>query len=133
MLLADYEAEQNELELSVEALENSLNEYQENADNVDKFIELVRKFTDFTELTTPMIHEFVDKIVVHEADKSTGDRIQQIDIYLKYVGKLDLSLIHISFGSTVVRFQSFSFRLPSFCSPVAGSMSGMRFPSSSRA
>lgn len=37
-----------------------------------------------------MIHEFVDKIVVHEADKSTGDRIQQIDIYLKYVGKLDI-------------------------------------------
>lgn len=39
-----------------------------------------------------MIHEFVDKIVVHEADKSTGDRIQQIDIYLKYVGKLDVPM-----------------------------------------
>lgn len=39
-----------------------------------------------------MIHEFVDKIVVHEADKSTGDRIQQIDIYLKYVGKLDIPM-----------------------------------------
>lgn len=92
MLLADYEAEQCELELSVEAMERSLNEYQENADNVDKFIELVHKYTDFTELTTPMIHEFVDKIVVHEADKSTGDRIQQIDIYLKYVGKLDIPM-----------------------------------------
>ena len=56
------------------------------------FTILVRKFTDFTELTTPMIHEFVDKIVVHEADKSTGDRIQQIDIYLKYVGKLDVPM-----------------------------------------
>ena len=92
MLLADYEAEQSQLELSVEAMERSLNEYQENTDNVDKFVELVRKFTDFTELTTPMIHEFVDKIVVHEADKSTGDRIQQIDIYLKYVGKLDVPM-----------------------------------------
>jgi hypothetical protein len=39
-----------------------------------------------------MIHEFVDKIIVHEADKSTGDRIQQIDIYLKYVGKLDVPM-----------------------------------------
>lgn len=61
-------------------------------DNVDKFIELVHRYTDFTELTTPMIHEFIDKIVVHEADKSTGDRIQQIDIYLKYVGKLDVPM-----------------------------------------
>jgi hypothetical protein len=90
MLLADYETEQNELELSVETLEKSLNEYRENVNNADKFIELVHKYTDFAELTTPMIHEFVEKIVVHEADKSTGDRIQQIDIYLKYVGKLDI-------------------------------------------
>ena len=92
MLLADYETEQSELELSVDALEKALNDYQDNADNVDKFIELVHRYTDFTELTTPMIHEFVDKIVVHEADKSTGDRIQQIDIYLKYVGRLDVPM-----------------------------------------
>ena len=92
MLLADYETEQSELELSVDTLEKALADYQENADNVDKFIELVHRYTDFTELTTPMIHEFVDKIVVHEADKSSGDRIQQIDIYLKYVGKLDVPM-----------------------------------------
>ena len=51
---------------------------------------------DFTELTTPMIHEFVDKIMVHEADKSTGDRIQQLDIYLKYVGKLDIPMLKLT-------------------------------------
>mgnify|MGYP007050013145 FL=1 len=28
----------------------------------------------------------------YEADKSTGDRIQQIDIYLKYVGKQDIPM-----------------------------------------
>ena len=56
---------------------------------------LPRKVTlILTKLTTPMIHEFVDKIVVHEADKSSGDRIQQIDIYLKYVGKLDVPIIY---------------------------------------
>ena len=92
MLLADYETEQSELELSVATLEKTLDDYQENADNIDKFIELVHRYTDFTELTTPMIHEFIDKIVVHEADKSTGNRIQQIDIYLKYVGKLDVPM-----------------------------------------
>ena len=92
LLLADYETEQSELELSVATLEKTLDDYQENADNVDKFIELVHRYTGFTELTTPIIHEFVDKIVVHEADKSSGDRIQQIDIYLKYVGKLDVPM-----------------------------------------
>lgn len=62
------------------------------ADSADKFIALVHKYTDFSELKTPMIHEFIDKIVVHEADKSTGERIQEIEIYLKYVGKLDVPM-----------------------------------------
>lgn len=92
MLMNEYETEQSELEQSAEIIEHSLNEYQETTDHVEKFIELVRKYTDFTELTTPMIHEFVDKIMVHEADKSTGERIQQIDIHLKYVGKLDVPM-----------------------------------------
>jgi DNA invertase Pin-like site-specific DNA recombinase/cell division protein FtsB len=90
LLMSDYETEQTELEASVALIQNSLNDCEETTDNVDKFIKLVHSYTDFTELTTPMIHEFIDKIVVHEADKSTGYRIQQIDIYLKYVGKLDI-------------------------------------------
>lgn len=57
MLLADYETEQSELELSVNTLEKALNDYQENADNVDKFIELVHRYTDFTELTPEQIKE----------------------------------------------------------------------------
>ena len=36
-----------------------------------------------------MINEFVDKIVVHTPDKSTGDRVQEVDIYLKFIGKFD--------------------------------------------
>ena len=33
-----------------------------------------------------MINSFVDKVVVHEADKSSGERRQQVDIYLNFVG-----------------------------------------------
>ncbi len=29
-------------------------------------MELAQKYTDFTELTTPMINEFIDRIVVNE-------------------------------------------------------------------
>jgi len=89
MLLEEYEDEQANLEESVTNLKNELISYEEDSNRVDKFIELVHKYTDFTELTTPMLHEFVEKIVIHEADKSSGVRMQQIDIYLKYVGKLD--------------------------------------------
>ena len=96
MLLEEYENEQSNLEESVSNLQSELNIYSEDTNRVDKFVELVHKYTDFTELNTPMIHEFVEKIVIHEADKSSGVRMQQIDIYLKYVGKLDVPMKELS-------------------------------------
>lgn len=59
---------------------------------------MLHKYTDFSELATPMIHEFIDRIEVHEADKSTGERTQEIDIYLKYVGKLDVPIARANTG-----------------------------------
>ena len=38
------------------------------------------------ELTASMLNEFIEKIVVHEADKSTGDRRQKADIYFNFIG-----------------------------------------------
>lgn len=92
MLLSDYEQEQADLETSIQNTQKEISDFEKDNTRIDKFMELVRKYTDFSELTTPMIHEFIDKIVVHEADKSTGERIQQIDVYLKYVGRLDVPM-----------------------------------------
>ena len=91
-LLSDYEQEQADLETSIQNTQKELSSFEADNTRIDKFMELVRKYTDFSELTTSMIHEFIDKIVVHEADKSTGERIQHIDIYLKYVGRLDVPM-----------------------------------------
>lgn len=51
-----------------------------------------KKYTDFSVLTTSMIYEFVDKILVHAPDKSSGDRAQEVDIYLKFIGKFDVPM-----------------------------------------
>jgi len=47
-----------------------------NTDSVraDKFIELVRKHTGFTEYSAVLLNEFVEKIIVHEAVKIDGVR-----------------------------------------------------------
>ena len=50
----------------------------------------VHRFFPF--LTTPMIYEFIDKIVVHAPDRSTGERVQEVEIYLKFIGKFDVPL-----------------------------------------
>ncbi len=73
-------------------LQDELNSYTEESNRIESFIKLVHKYTDFEELTTPMLHEFVGKIIIHEADKSTGVRMQQIDIHLKYIGKLEVPM-----------------------------------------
>ena len=52
---------------------------------------LAKKYTDFTTLTSPMIYEFVDKILVHAPTKDEYvDRCQEIEVYLKHIGKLDI-------------------------------------------
>ena len=88
-LLAGYEQEQTELRQSIAEGESALASFEQDTANVEHFLDLARKYTNFSELTTPMINEFIDKIVVHAPDRSTGDRIQEVDIYLKFIGKFD--------------------------------------------
>ena len=70
--------------------------YEEATDNADRFIELAHRYTNFSELTPAMLHEFVDKVIVHEPDKSSGVRTQQIAIYLKFVGQINLPVEELS-------------------------------------
>ena len=83
MLSAGYEKEQDELEQALASDQASLDLFNEDTERADKFLALAKKYTDFSELTAPMINEFVEKIVVHAPDRSTGERIQEIEIYLK--------------------------------------------------
>jgi len=53
-------------------------------------MELVKRYTDFSELTPAMLHEFVEKVIVHECDKSSGKREQRVDVYLNYIGQFEL-------------------------------------------
>ena len=83
----DYEQEQAELKVQTAAIVAELEAFEQDSLNVDRFMELVHRYTTFDKLTTPMLHEFIDKVLVHEADRSTGERVQQVDIYLNFVGQ----------------------------------------------
>ena len=92
MLSTEYEKEQDELEQALASDQTNLDQFNEDTDRADKFLALAKKYTDFSELTAPMINEFVEKIVVHAPDRSTGERIQEIEIYLKFIGKFDVPM-----------------------------------------
>ena len=90
MLSAEYEKEQAELEQSIKACREQLTQYDEDTDRTEEFLALVHKYTDITELTPVIINEFVDKILVHKAEKIDGERVMEIEIYLNFIGKVEL-------------------------------------------
>lgn len=92
LLSGEYEREQEALEESIAKAQAELDAFEADTTRVDQFLALTKKYTDFSVLTTPMIYEFVDKILVHAPDRSTGDRTQEVDIYLKFIGKFDVPL-----------------------------------------
>lgn len=87
LLSSEYEKEQEELNDSIQADQSALNVFQEDNSRIDRFMALVRKYRDFTELTTPMIHEFVEKILVHAPEKIDGVRYMDVDIYFSFIGR----------------------------------------------
>ena len=90
MLSAGYEKEQAELEQSIKTCREQLTQYDEDTDRTEEFLALVHKYTDITELTPVIINEFVDKILVHKAEKIDGERVMEIEIYLNFIGKVEL-------------------------------------------
>ena len=89
-LLAEYDAEQTKLEVSIAEWQGQMESWKADTLKTDRFIELVRRYTDFSELTTPMLNEFVEKVVVHEGEGRGNSRRQRIDIYLNFIGAFEV-------------------------------------------
>ena len=90
---ADYEREQASLQESVEELRKTVETCERQSVNMDSFLKLVKKYTVPDKLFPELLNAFVEKIVVHAPDKSSGHRTQQIDIHYNFIGEIGLSHI----------------------------------------
>ena len=93
MLSDSYEQEQEELREKLLRLDKEINEQEEQAENIDRFIGKVKKYLDLDELTSTVLNDMVKAVYVHTPDKSNGHREQQIDISYDLVGILPMSLL----------------------------------------
>ena len=59
----------------------------------DRFSALVGKYVDIPVLTPTIVNEFIQKIIVHAPDKSSGKRKQQIEIIFNFVGQVDIPIL----------------------------------------
>ena len=85
-----YEREQTELKQVTAQMQANLTAYEKDSLKADSFIEIVKRYTEFDTLTNAMLNEFVEKIIVYEADKTGLQREQQVDIHLNFIGYFTL-------------------------------------------
>ena len=83
----NYENEQKTLEARVSELRGLITAEQESSVNVERFLDLVRKYTDIRDLNAELIREFVEKIMVFKAERIDGRRVQRIHIIWNCIGE----------------------------------------------
>ena len=84
IMSAGYEDEQKKLRATVAELTYFIETAEQKSADVTAFISVVQKYERITELTPEIMHELIEKIVVHAPDKSSGHRTQQMDIYYRF-------------------------------------------------
>ncbi len=85
-----YETEQRELSKEIDGLETAIKRYEKETDRAKKFIQLIERYDNFDELTTTIINEFVEKILVHERDRNGSQTVnQKVEIYFNFIGNYE--------------------------------------------
>ena len=83
-----YEREQAELTENVKALRAELSAAQKETADINKFLRLVKKYTEITELKPEIVRTFIDKIYIHKGEKAQGGHRQTIEIIYNCVGAI---------------------------------------------
>lgn len=86
----DYETEQKTLETRANVLKKALDTAKEQTLNTDRFLALVRKYTEISELDAEIIREFIDRIIVFKTEKVNGRRMQRIRIIYNCIGEINI-------------------------------------------
>ncbi len=84
MMSAGYEDEQKKLKATVSELSAYIETAEQKSADVTAFIQVVQKYEHITKLTPEIMHELIEKIIVHAPDKSSGHRTQQIEIHYRF-------------------------------------------------
>lgn len=90
MLSDKYQTEQETLAQTIDSLQQQLAQDSQGTEDAEKWIALIKQHTSPTELTAELLNALIEKILVYEADKDEdGNRIQKVEIYYRFIGKID--------------------------------------------
>ncbi len=86
MMSKVYEDEQAQLKIEVKNLQREIEVQEQQIENLEQFIQRVRRYTTLTELTPYALRELVKAVYVEAPDKSSGKRKQKVHIEYDLVG-----------------------------------------------
>ena len=90
MLSEKYQNEQKELEAKIRQLHETMEAAVQTAADAEKWIALMKQYVNPVELTAELLNTLIEKITVHEAAKGEdGSREQEVEIYYRFIGKID--------------------------------------------
>lgn len=84
-----YTRERADLTAHLESVTMQVTELQRETDNATQFVELAEQYADITELDQDLIHRLIDRIEIGDSYKENGIRYQTVDIYFRFVGKIE--------------------------------------------
>ena len=91
MMSRGYEDEQYQMKANAEFLRQEIETQEKQNQNLDSFIQKIRKYAELTELTPYAAHELIKAIYIGASDKSSGKRRQSIHICYDLIGFIPLS------------------------------------------
>lgn len=90
MMMKNYEREQKELTMAVADGEQVLQSSEQKSADTRLLIRTFREMTDIKELTPIIVNKLIERIEVHNNDKSSGHCYVKVDIYFTGVGMISI-------------------------------------------
>ncbi len=89
-MLQNYEKEQKALTQEVEENRQTLQNAEQRVMDLRLVLRTLREITDIKELTPTLVNLLIERIEVHNSNKSSGHSHVKVDIYFTAVGMIDI-------------------------------------------
>ena len=89
-MLQNYEKEQKLLTQEVEENRQTLQDAEQQIVDLRLVLRTLREMTDIKELIPTLVNSLIERIEVHNSDKSSGHCHVKVDIYFTAVGMIDI-------------------------------------------
>lgn len=90
MLSNKYQQEQHDLEQQIITLRTKLDKAEEELLGAEKWVQLIKEHSVPKKLTATLLNTLIEKIAIHAPEENEqGERTQKVDIYYRFIGKID--------------------------------------------